>query len=171
MTTTIIPAAVVAQMRLWLADLAFGDLTSADVLDAAVVSDADVIAVVDRLYAGGTAAFVLTEDLARLAAGVSDAQLLEQVAVVLDGRPGPRLYMRLSTAIAHVCHAHFPPATADGWTGWLTMRLADYLHSRHVLRETQVSPDGLDAWAETCPLPVLRAAVRACGRSVGGDLR
>jgi hypothetical protein len=171
MTTTILPTSVVTQMRVWLADLSFGDLSSDDVLDASVVSDADVIAVVDRLYAGGTAAFVLAEDLAAAAAGVSDAQLLLQLGVVLDGQAGPALDLRLSTLVAHVCHAHLPALAADVRAECLTMLLADFLHSRHVLRESQVSPAGLDAWAATAAPVFVLTAVRACGRSVGGDLR
>jgi hypothetical protein len=171
MTNTLIPAAVIVEMRSWLADLTFVDLASDDVRDASVVSDAEVIDAVVRLYAGGTSAFVLTEDLAAAAAGVSDAQLLLQLAVVLDGQAGPVLDLRLSTLVAHVCHAHVPAPAADVRAEYLTMLLADFLHSRHVLREVQVSPAGLDAWAATAAPVFVLTAVRACGRSVGGGLR
>ena len=166
--TAAVPASVVTQMRVWLADLTFVDLASDDVLDASVVSDVDVIDAVDRLYAGGASAFVLAEDLAAAAAGVSDAQLLLQLGVALNGWRSRGL---LSTLIAHVCHAHVPETAADDRAGLVTMLLADYLHSRHVLRETQVSPNGLDTWATAQPVSLLTAVVRACGRSVGGDVR
>ena len=53
-------AAVLAQMRSWLADLGFADLTPQDVADPVLVPDDDVVIAVDRLYAGGLRAFVAT---------------------------------------------------------------------------------------------------------------
>jgi hypothetical protein len=163
-TMTSFSPALIAEMRSWLADLTFVDLTSDDVLDASLVSDADVIDVVDRLYAGGTAAFVLTSELAAAAAS-SDGQLLTELGLVLRGCAEPVLRPRLSTLVAHVCHAYLPEAIADERAERLILTLADYLHGRHVLRETQVSPSGLDEWAAGTPMTFLQVAMAGCARS------
>ena len=54
-------AAVLAEMRSWLADLCFAELTPQDIADPELVCDDDVVTAVDRLYAGGLAAFVSEE--------------------------------------------------------------------------------------------------------------
>jgi len=161
--------AVVAEMRSWLADLTFGDLTSGDVLDAGVVSDADVVAVVDRLYAGGAAAFLLTSELAE--AGPSDGQLLMELGLVLRSCAGPVLGPRLSTLVAHVCHAYLPAAAADVRAERLDTVLADWLNEHRVLTFEQVSVAGLDEWAAGAAIVFLRAAVCACARCQGGEAR
>lgn len=53
-------ADVIAEMRGWLADLGFADLTAAEVADPELVTDDDVITAVDRLYAGGLTGFLST---------------------------------------------------------------------------------------------------------------
>jgi len=158
--------AVVAEMRSWLADLTFGDLTSGDVLDASVVSNADVVDAVDRLYAGGAAAFLLTSELAE--AGPSDGQLLMELGLVLRGCAGPVLEPRLSTMVAHVCHAYCPAAVADVRAEQLETVLACWLNEHAVLRFAQLSPAALDEWAAGAALVFLRAAVCACGLAQGG---
>lgn len=58
-------AAVLAEMRSWLADLGFAELTPEDVADPELVSDDDVVTAVGRLYAGGVAAFVTAGEVMR----------------------------------------------------------------------------------------------------------
>lgn len=167
MTMTSFSLAVVAEMRSWLADLTFGDLTSGDVLDASVVSDADVVDAVDRLYAGGAAAFLLTSEMAA-EAGPSDGQLLMELGLVLQGCVGPVLGPRLSTLVAHVCHAYCPATTADERAAHLDTVLAGWLNEHRVLQERQISVAGLDEWAAGAAVVFLRAAVCACARRQGG---
>lgn len=170
MTMTSFSPALIAEMRSWLADLTFGDLTPGDVLDAGVVSDVDVVDAVDRLYAGGTAAFLLTSEMAA-EAGPSDGQLLMELGLVLRGYAGPVLGPRLSTLVAHVCHAYLPAATADERAEHLDTVLADWLNEHRVLTFEQVSVTGLDEWAAGAAIVFLRAAVCACARCQGGETR
>ncbi len=53
-------AAVIAEMRVWLADLGFADLTAVELADPDLVTDADVVTAVDRLYGGGLTGFLST---------------------------------------------------------------------------------------------------------------
>ena len=57
---TQLPASVIAEMRVWLGDLGFVDLTAEDLADPVLVSDDDVITAVDRLYSGGLTGFLST---------------------------------------------------------------------------------------------------------------
>ncbi len=58
--STPISAEVLAEMRVWLADLGFADLSAVEVADPELVTDDDVVAAVDRLYAGGLTGFLAT---------------------------------------------------------------------------------------------------------------
>jgi hypothetical protein len=101
-------------------------------------------------------------------ASPSDGQLLMELGLVLNGCARPVLGPRLSTLVAHVCHAYCPAALADERAGRLVLELADFLHSRHVLRESQVSPVGLDRWAACTEIVFLRTVVAAYARRLGG---
>lgn len=53
-------ASAIAEMRTWLADLGFADLTAEELADPEQVTDDDVVTAVDRLYAGGLTGFLST---------------------------------------------------------------------------------------------------------------
>lgn len=50
--------AQLAEMRGWLADCSWRDMSAEDLEDPALVSDAEVLANVKRYYAGGVAQFI-----------------------------------------------------------------------------------------------------------------
>jgi hypothetical protein len=127
------------------------------------------IGAVDRLYAGEAAAFLLTSELAE--AGPSDGQLLMELGLVLRGCPGPVLGPRLSTMVAHVCHAYCPATVADVRAERLETVLACWLNEHAVLQFRQISVAGLDEWAGAAAIVFLRAAVCACGLAQGGGAR
>lgn len=109
--------------------------------------------------------------LSRVPADVpSDARLLRSVASLLAAVPGPFVGPRLSTLVEYVC-ATYCPSDACARAQRLELELAEYLHDWRVLRETQVSPAGLDDWAAGAPIVFLRAAVAGCARCQGGGLR
>lgn len=98
----------------------------------------------------------------------SDGQLLMELALVLRACAGPVLGPRLSTLVAHVCHAYCPAATADERADRLDTVLADWLNEHRVLQEWQISVAGLDEWAAGAAIVFLRAAVCACARRQDG---
>lgn len=53
-------ASAIAEMRVWLSDLGFADLSAEDLADPEQVTDDDVVTAVDRLYAGGLTGFLST---------------------------------------------------------------------------------------------------------------
>jgi hypothetical protein len=97
----------------------------------------------------------------------SDAGLLCSVASLLAAVPGPVAGPRLSTLVEYVCTTYCP-GDACTRAQRLELELADYLHEWRVLRESQVSPAGLDDWAAGVPIVFLRAAVAGCARCQGG---
>jgi len=162
MTTTSVSLGLIAEMRSWLADLTSGDVSA--------VSDVDVVDAVDRLYAGGVTAFQLASEM-DATASPSDGQLLMELGAVLQGCAGPVLGPRLSTLVAHVCHAYCPARVADERAEHLETVLGCWLNEHRVLRFRQVSPAGVDEWAAGAAVVFLRAAVAACARCQGGEAR
>jgi hypothetical protein len=129
-----------------------------------------VVDAVDRLYAGGAAAFLLASEMAAVS-GPSDGQLLMELGLVLRGCAGPVLGPRLSTLVAHVCHAYCPATVADVRAERLETVLACWLNEHAVLRFAQLSPTALDEWAAGAAIVFLRAAVCACGLAQDGGVR
>jgi hypothetical protein len=111
----------------------------------------------------------LTLPQAAPALSPSDADLLNVTVSLLSAMPGSQLPQPLSDVIGYVCSIATPEGRDRAVQ--LELRLAEYLNERHVLRTRDVSPAGLDAWAERAPFVVLHAAVVACARRHAGGAR
>lgn len=105
-----------------------------------------------------------------LPADPSDAQLMGMLASLLASMPGPRLAAPLSRVVGHLCWVCCPDGAAERALR-LEEVLAEYLSVWSVLRWSQASPAGLDAWAADAPVVFLHAAVAGCGRMAGGESR
>src|SRR4051794_16778552 len=95
----------------------------------------------------------------------SDAQLIDVAVLLLDTVPGDHLGVApLSHVLQLACASSSCGASCETRAEDLAAGLACYLHDRHILKTADATVAGLDAWAASAPLTVVRTAVAAYAR-------